>query len=287
MRWRPQAGCLTPAPTESPKPCFLIWIDLFYMTRAPTRTNFHSSRLIRVLADLAMMETTEPGTAFAEKLALWLDHNEAINLYGTLSASAANPPAATAGLRPGAGVAIGEAFTRVSAALESAIINMGAPVAGKARMELPAPTLEVPLVLATAYEPYRRYYLAHQRDMEASIRPLRAKVRDVLARAAPALKTLAGLDAALGGMLAERETKLLATVPKLLEKRFAHLFKAHQQLLLKNELPDNPAYWMHAGGWLARFRNDLQTVLLAELELRLQPTLGLMEALNHETSKQT
>ena len=46
------------------------------MTRAPTRTNFHSSRLIRVLADLAMMETSEPGTAFAEKLALWLDHND-------------------------------------------------------------------------------------------------------------------------------------------------------------------------------------------------------------------
>jgi hypothetical protein len=240
-----------------------------------------------VLADLAMMETSEPGTAFAEKLALWLDHNDAINLYGTLNPSAANPPAVKAGVGAGVRAAVGEEFKRISAGLESAITKIGTPMAGKARIDLPAPTLDAPLVLATAFEPYRRYYQSHQRDMEASIRPLRAKVREVLARTAPALKTLAGLDAALGGMLAERETKLLATVPKLLEKRFSHLFKAHQQLLAKNELADNPAYWMHAGGWLARFRNDLQTVLLAELELRLQPTLGLLEALNHETSKQT
>ena len=34
-----------------------------------------------------------------------------------------------------------------------------------------------------------------------------------------------------------------------------------------------------------RFRSELQTVLLAELDARLQPTLGLMEALHNELNK--
>jgi hypothetical protein len=146
------------------------------------------------------------------------------------------------------------------------------------------PDLLLPLEMPSAFEPYRRYYLAQQRDMELGTRPLRAKARDVLARTSPALKTLATLDAALDDILNDRESKLLANVPVLLEKRFTQLRKEHEHRLESTGMTDIPAYWMHAGGWLARFRTDLQTVLLAELDLRLQPTVGLIEALNHETS---
>jgi hypothetical protein len=45
---------------------------------------------------------------------------------------------------------------------------------------------------------------------------------------------------------------------------------------------DQPALWLQAGGWLAHFCQELHTVLLAELDLRLQPTLGLVEALQNE-----
>jgi hypothetical protein len=141
-----------------------------------------------------------------------------------------------------------------------------------------------------AYEPYRRYYLSHQHDMEDSVGPLRARVREVLLRATPALKQLATLDAALDGILCERESRLLSTLPMLLQRRFAHLHKAHQQQLPPAEtpaddtaVPDASARWLQAGGWLARFRQEMQTVLLAELDVRLQPTLGLLEALHHTT----
>jgi hypothetical protein len=39
---------------------------------------------------------------------------------------------------------------------------------------------------------------------------------------------------------------------------------------------------MQAGGWLTRFCNDMQMLLLAEMDLRLQPTMGLIEAFDNK-----
>lgn len=251
------------------------------MTRSVTRTPLHSSRLMRVLADLALMDASEAGTAFAEKLGQWMKLGHAITLHGALNASpSVIKVPAPAGLRG----ALGAEFSKVREALEGAITSDANPKAARGRGGLPAPDLLLPIEMPSAFEPYRRFYLAQQRDMELATGSLRAKARDVLARSSSALRTLATLDSALDVILNERESKLLATVPGLLEKRFSQLLQEHQNRLESAGLTDNPAYWMHAGGWLARFRTDLQTVLLAELDLRLQPTVGLIEALNHETS---
>jgi hypothetical protein len=137
--------------------------------------------------------------------------------------------------------------------------------------------------LASAYSPYRRFYEAHQRDMELSIRPLRFNVREAVAKVSPRLRKLADLDAALEKILRDRERQLLAKVPVLLRRHFEQLFKEHQQKLVETEQADNPAGWTQAGGWLARFRNDMQMLLLAEMELRLQPTMGLIEAFKQDT----
>ena len=56
------------------------------MTRVPTRTHFFSSRLIRILSDLAILEAVEPGAGFSEKLGLWVDYSDAIALSNTLNA---------------------------------------------------------------------------------------------------------------------------------------------------------------------------------------------------------
>jgi hypothetical protein len=111
-------------------------------------------------------------------------------------------------------------------------------------------------------------------------------VRDALARSSPALKKLAVLDATLENILSDRESKLLSTLASLLEKRFTRLFKAHQQALVAVQQADHPERWMEAGAWLARFCTELQTVLLAELDLRLQPIVGLIETFNNEKPKQ-
>jgi hypothetical protein len=76
-----------------------------------------------------------------------------------------------------------------------------------------------------------------------------------------ALGRLAEVDAVMEVALTPREHTLLAKVPDLLGQRFARL---------------------HAGGqphWLDAFRREMQSVLLAELDLRFQPVDALLAAL--------
>jgi hypothetical protein len=256
------------------------------MTRALTRTNFHSSRLIRTLADLAVLETAEPAIAFAEKLGLWIDFTDAIRLTGVHNASTTQP-AETRPAARSAGASLDEAFATARAGLERTITTSSAPSTARVRSELALPKLEAPLDDVKVYAPFRRYHQAHQRDMESNARSLRATVRDGIANASPQLKQLAALDAAFDGILCEREARLLSTIPSLFERRFHHLRKAHQQTLpATTQADDNPDAWMKPGAWLARFCGELQAVLLSELDLRLLPAVGLLEAFNFEKSQQ-
>jgi hypothetical protein len=196
------------------------------------------------------VKAVAPGPALAENLGLWVDYTDAITLCAVHNASTGPAPTGTP---PDARQSIADEFARQRTALERAITSSPLPVPEPDA--LPAHTARE---LGAAYEPYRRYYQTQQRDMQLAIAALRAKVRDTLARSSPALRHLAALDAAFEAILQERESRLLATVPKLLMRRFAH--------------------------GLAGFGKELQTVLLAELDLRLQTTQGLLEALHQETS---
>lgn len=258
------------------------------MARALPRTNFHSSELMRRLTDLALVDAVEPGNAFAEKLGQWVHFTDAITLSDVHNGSMANTPKTQSDAWSAAHDAARAEFDRVRTGLVNSIKKSCSPKpgkTGKAHIELPVPKLELPLDLAAAYVPYRRFYDAHQRDMEMSIEPLRVNVREALANASPTLKKLADMDAVFERVLRDRESKLLSTVPKLLKKRFEQLFKTHQQVLADAGQADNPAGWMQAEAWLARFCNELQSLLLAELELRLQPTVGLMEAFSESLSE--
>ena len=261
------------------------------MTRVLPRTNFHSSKLIRCLADLGIVDVVEPGNAFAEKLGLWIHFTDAIKLSAVHNDGLGKLPRMQAKTLPDVqstaqpvARALGVEFDRIRARLVNSITMSCSPNSGKAHIKLPQPKLELPLDLAAAYAPYRRFYDAHQHDMELSIQPLRVNVREALAKASPKLKKLAALDGALEAILREQESKLLSTLPMLLKKRFEHLYKAHQQTLANADTQQagKPAGWTQAGAWLTRFCSDMQILLLAELDLRLQPALGLIEALNQK-----
>ncbi len=257
------------------------------MTRALARTRLPSSSLIRTLADLTVLAADEPRAAVAEKLGQWIDFGAAITLSAVHSASPTLSQAAATRVDSAARVLIAEEFARQRLGLENSIKAACSSTAAKSRMTLPVPQPGVSMKEASAYEPYRRHCSALQRDMELSTRSLRARLRERIAKASPRLRPLVELDAALDAILGERESKLLATLPSLLERRFAQLLKAHRHRLLAAEQEDAPALWMKPGAWLARFCDELQTVLLAELDLRLLPTLGLIEALNNENTKHT
>lgn len=251
------------------------------MTRAVPRTSFHSSGLIRRLADLGMVDVVEPGNAFAQKLGEWVHFADAI----TLSAVHGNgmPGARGTQTHSAAAAEIRNEFERLQTFLTTSIARSFAPNSGRTHIQLPSLQPELPMNYATAYAPYRRFYEAHQRDMELSIRPLRTNIRETIARASPSLRKLAELDAALEAILRDRESKLLLKVPALLRRRFEELFKAHQQELANTQTVEDPAGWMQKGGWLARFCNDMHMLLLAEVEFRLQPAMGLIEAFRQDT----
>lgn len=246
------------------------------MARGSPRTSFDSSRLIRALSDLVSTDATPPRQSFADRLGQWLDFADAIALFSALNGStdAAGGPATAE--HP----ALRDEFARVRGALLDSINTDGVLTPGKARIRLPAPAWHASTPGAADYLPYHRYYLAHQRDMGAAIAPLRASVRAGLAQRAPALRQLAALDGVLDQALAPRERSLLATVPQLLGRHFEQLHQAHRNALTT---PDDPARWLQPGAWLHTFCQDMRAVLLAELELRLQPVAGLLEALNEVT----
>lgn len=248
------------------------------MARGSPRTSFDSSRLIRALSDLVSTDAAPPRQSFADRLGQWLDFADAIALFSALNGStdAAGGPATAE--HP----ALRDEFARVRGALLDSINTDGVLTPGKARIRLPAPAWHASTPGAADYLPYHRYYLAHQRDMGAAIAPLRASVRAGLAQRAPALRQLAALDGVLDQALAPRERSLLATVPQLLGRRFEQLHQAHRNALTT---PDDPARWLQPGAWLHTFCQDMRAVLLAELELRLQPVAGLLEALNEVTTQ--
>lgn len=252
------------------------------MTRVLPRTNFHSSKLIRCLADLRLIETAESGNAFAEKIGTWIHFADAIALSEVHNARPANSMKLAGTEKGRVRTAAGSEFERIQATLTESIRKSFSSNSGKTHIVLPVPQLELPLDLTAAYVPYRRFYEAHQRDMELRIQPLRTNVREALAQVSPQLRKFAELDAMLEKILRERERQLLSTLPLLVKNHFGRLFTDHQQKLANRQLTDmqltdKPAEWVKAGGWLARFCNDLQQLLLAELELRLQPTVGLIE----------
>ena len=256
------------------------------MTRAFPRTSLHSSKLSRCLADLAILDAIDPGNAFAEKLGLWIHFTDAITLsavHGDGSASAQNPRFPTRHQGIPMPAVLGAQFERTRTGLTQSIVRSCSPTSGNTSIRLPAPPLELPLDPAAAYTPYRRFYESHQRDMELSIQPLRVNAREAAAKASPRLRKLAELDAMFEKILRERESRLLSRVPILLGKRFAQLFNEHRQKLADAGQTDNPAGWTRPEAWLTRFCNDMQMLLLAEMELRLQPAMGLIEAFKHDT----
>jgi hypothetical protein len=102
---------------------------------------------------------------------------------------------------------------------------------------------------------------------------LRGRLRDRLARQSAELARLAEVDAAMELALSPREQRLLAAVPALLEARFERLRQE-----AAGQMPDEPPA-AASGAWLEAFRRDMQSVLLAELDVRFLPVEGLLAAL--------
>ncbi len=257
------------------------------MAQALPHTHLSTSRLVRVLADLAVSDGPASKQPFADRLGQWLGFNDALALFSALNAGTGEGAALQPALAAGADVR--KVFARVRGAMVDAITVDGVRKQAMESIEALAQAADAGAQcksdVAPDFAPFHRYYLARQRDMSASIGPLRVTVRAALSAHSSALRQLAALDAVLDQALAGRERDLLASVPALLGRRFERLYTAHRVTVVEAQIADDPARWMEAGAWLALFCRELHAVLLAEADLRLQPVAGLIAALDNEVTR--
>lgn len=227
------------------------------------RSNLHRSGLVRQLAGFLPAGAPAPGDAarqdVAERLGQWLNVADAIGLSSAHAAiAAAGRQAARAPSQPAATAATLQAeLERVRAVLSQSITT-------RDTRHRPDPD-----DLDTEFAFCLQRYQDQQRRMEMSVDALRGHVRQTLAQGAPRLAQLAALDAALGEMLGGREQRLLNNLPNFLRARFMAL----RQTAAASDTP-------HDLRWLLGFNAELEQTLLAELDHRLQPVVGMIEALD-------
>ena len=119
-----------------------------------------------------------------------------------------------------------------------------------------------------------KHYRSLQSDMSGRVQGLKAHVRDEISPISAELAQLVLLDVALDETLTQASRQSLAQAAKL-AGRFAR--KEIEDPIGENkDLFDVASVEQR----FARLKREIKKLLLAELELRLQSTLGLIEALN-------
>lgn len=256
------------------------------MTRVSPRAHLHDASLMQFVQEQGWAPSEHDSVEVGQKLSDWLHFKHAIALQGLLDQNElrAQQPAQAASIRINAAV-LKTRFDEVRQALQRSITEGVSPAPGLPRIAPLARKLDWPIDAATAFEPYRRFVYSHQRQMETVISGLRAQLRGMLAKSDSAWQQLCMLDAAFAAILNERESKLLLKLTSGFEKRFNSALKKHLKALQAASETDEPA--PDTETWLPALCQQMQSALLHELDIRLQPIEGLMDALTHTQNKNT
>lgn len=211
------------------------------MGKAPYRPPVPGPAFIRLLAGFADGPLPANSPDISDRLSQWVDWNRAVALSRALDGRLPAVPADA---------------PRFDAAEQAECVRIRSVLA-ESIVAAPDPR-RAPAADADDYTAHRQRCVSLQRSMQAATGRLRGRLRDMLCQASPELARLAEVDAVMEQTLSPREQSLLATVPALLGQHFERL---------------------RAAALLARFHQDMQDVLLAELDVRFQPIEGLLAAL--------
>jgi hypothetical protein len=232
------------------------------LVQDPQRTSIRGSTFIRLLARLTDADVSPSRQSLSDRLSQWLDWTHAIALSTAMDRRASTETFDA----PGVGQAEAEECARVRASLAETIKGDAELASGQ------ADAAEV------EYTVFRQRYLTLQRRMQAATGNLRGRLRDMLAQKTPEMARLAEVDAVMERALSPREHTLLAAVPAVLGEHFERLRRA-EPMPTVDAPSDESASTATKSAWLDVFRRDMQSVLLAELDVRFQPVEGLLAAL--------
>ncbi len=250
------------------------------MARETRRTPFSGPAFTRLLAALNDAPVSASTDAFAQRLSGWFDWTDAISLSAALN----SPPTHVPGIGVAGAAHLDEReFVRVRSTLSKLAAQASATNVETAAKARPARQATARITAAPIapdeFPPYRERHVAFQQAMETSMTALRRRVRATLSGASPELARLADLDAVLEQVVGEQERVLLSSLPSRLEQRFERLRRAHAEASGHASEHSTVQAPRELAAWTDTFRREMHDVLLAELELRLQPVEGLLEAL--------
>lgn len=131
-------------------------------------------------------------------------------------------------------------------------------------------------------EPFIEAWLMVQRKITASTRQQRTKIRKAVATRGPALARLAAMDDVFDHTLAGWSSQCFGQLGDVLSRHFLALQAAASAppADAASSSPDATS-----GDWHRQFCKDARQLLRAELEARLEPALGLLEACQSEVTK--
>ncbi len=203
----------------------------------------------------------------AERLSQWLGAMDAVRLNATLHAVESHAATASA-----TGKSLDRDLLEVRYAqgveeLQALVCSISAPEPAPRGRAARLSVLPVQAAEAPVFAAQQKRYLLLQQQLAGKVAQLRARIRQVLAKGSGRLQPLVALDETMEQMLSVREQKLWAGVMVFLERRWQHQTAKAAAL---------PAVALRG------FEQDMQALLAAELQVRLQPVLGLVEAAKSE-----
>lgn len=207
-----------------------------------------------------------------------------VDLADSISISSAHAELQRQVFEPGGASrqAIVDEFLRVRRSIMRSVISSCAGQTGASRARLPEAMAELPPDVATAYAPYMKFYVAHQRDIDPRVQRLLADTRESVAGLSPNLAQLCTLDEVVGNTLSLHRRKFFGAVPRLLARRFEQGFNEHKRA--RSDGQSGPTSWDQ---FHRQFCAEMRGLLLAEIETRLLPVTGLIEAINTEEDHNT
>ncbi len=242
------------------------------MTQALPQVSLGSSRLVRFLTDLSVSDTQVSHRQFTERLGQLIDFSDSITL-SEAHARALKVENEDAGeFRKG----ITEEFLRARSTIVQAAMRSFFPGSGPSRLKWPSDE-SLPAGPTDAAAPFLKFYQQQQGDIDSKIRGLHLRTRAAIAPLSVKLARICAIDEALTDALASHSRRYLSVISALLGQRLTFLYGQYQQRV--EETTDPQAAWLITR---EQFRRETQGLLLAEIEARLLPALGLIEALNEE-----
>ncbi len=242
------------------------------MTQALPQVSLGSSRLVRFLTDLSVSTTQVSHRQFTERLGQLIDFSDSITLSEAHARTLNVDSEDASEFREG----ITREFLRARSTIVQAAMRSFFPGSGPSRLKWPAPE-PPPAGPTSAAAPYLKFYQQQQGDIDSKVRGLHLRTRTAIAPLSPTLARICAIDEALGDALGGHSRRYLAAISKLLEQRLTFLYQQYRETVDAGAEPESA--WENTR---EQFRREAQGLLLAEVEARLLPALGLIEALNEE-----